>query len=144
MPYLSPPDLLAAHSEQALIDLTDRTDPPTGQIGTAVVDAAIAGAVAEVDSYLGQRYSVPLPDPIPAAVTDAALTITWYRLHTDRAADKDLRVRYEDAVRWLRDVSAGRAALPGVATSASAPAAGLVALAEAPPRLFGRGSRGGL
>lgn len=144
MPYLTLSDLLAAHSEQALIDLTDRTDPPTGTIVAAVVDAAIAGACAEVDSYLGQRYSVPLSDPVPAAVTDAALTITWYRLHTDRAADKDLRVRYEDAVRWLRDVSAGRAALPGVATSSTAPAVGLVMLAEAPPRLFGRGSRGGM
>ena len=98
MPYLSLPDLLAAHSEQALIDLTDRTDPPAGQIDTAVVDAAIAGAAAEVDSYLGQRYTVPLANPAPAAVADAALTITWYRLHTDRAADKDLRIRYEDAV----------------------------------------------
>lgn len=139
MPYLTLPDLLAAHSDQALIDLTDRADPPTGQIDTAVVDAAIAGAAAEVDSYLGQRYTVPLADPAPAAVADAALTIAWYRLHTDRAADKDLRIRYEDAVRWLRDVSAGRASLPGVATSGTAPAAGLVYVAPATPRLFGRG-----
>ncbi len=144
MPYITLSDLLAAHSEQALIDLTDRAEPPTGGIVMAVLDKAIAGAGAEVDSYISQRYATPLPDPVPAAVTDAALTITWYRLHTDRAADKDLRIRYEDAIRWLRDVSAGRAALPGVATSATAPAAGLAMLAESSPRLFARGSRGGM
>ena len=74
-----------------------------------------------------------------AAAVDAALTIAWYRLHTDRAADKDLRIRYEDAVRWLRDVSAGRASLPGVATSGTAPTVGMVYVAPATPRLFGRG-----
>lgn len=141
MPYISLSDLLSAHSEQALIDLTDRADPPTGQIDSGVVAAAIAGAAAEVDSYIGQRYTVPLTDPAPAAVADAALTIAWYRLHTDRAADKDLRIRYEDAVRWLRDVSAGRASLPGIATSNSAPAVGLVYMAPAPPRVFGRRGR---
>lgn len=139
MPYATLPDLLAAHSKQALIDLTDRADPPTGQIDTAAVDAAIAGAAAEVDSYLGQRYAVPLAEPVPAAVADATLTIAWYRLHTDRASDPDLRIRYEDAVRWLRDVSAGRARLPDVAPSSAAPAAGLVHVAPAVPRLFGRG-----
>lgn len=138
MPYLSLSDLISAHSEQALIDLTDRTDPPAGLIDTGVVAAAIAGAAAEVDSYLGQRYAVPLADPAPASVADAALTIAWYRLHTDRAADKDLRIRYEDAVRWLRDVSAGRASLPGVAISSTAPEVGLAYVAPAPPRVFGR------
>ncbi|WP_292963650.1 gp436 family protein [Novosphingobium sp. UBA1939] len=141
MPYISISDLVTAYSEQALIDLTDHDDPPTGAVVDAVALGAIERACAEVDSYLGQRYTVPLAGDVPVAVADAALTIAWYRLHPDAADDKALRLRYEDAVRWLRDVAAGRAALPGVSSNAAAPAVGLAQVAAGPARVFGR--RGG-
>lgn len=137
MSYVSIPDLVTAYSEQALIDLTDRDDPPSGAIVEAVVLAAIQRACAEVDSYLGQRYGVPLAD-VPVAVADATLTITWYRLHPDGADAPALRIRYEDAIRWLRDVAAGRAALPGVVNNAASPAVSLAQVVAGPARVFGR------
>ncbi len=141
MPYVSISDLVTAYSERAVIDLTDHDDPPTGAVVEAVALGAIDRACAEVDSYLGQRYTVPLAGDVPVAVADAALTIAWYRLHPDAADDKALRIRYEDAVRWLRDVAAGRAALPGAASSASSPAVSFAQVAPGPARVFGR--RGG-
>lgn len=82
-----------------------------------VVDAAIVDAEAEVNSYLQSRYSVPLAAPVPSRLRAVALDVTTYRLFaarglSDEGADKVVRQRYEDALRWLRDVAAGRASLP--------------------------------
>ena len=138
MPYITVADVVSAYSEQALIDLTDRDDPPTGAVVQAVVASAIERACAEVDSYLGQRYAVPLADPVPVMVVDVVVVIAWYRLHVDAADDKAVRVPYEDALRWLRDVAAGRALLPGAAIAGSAPSVGLAQVAAGAAPVFRR------
>lgn len=78
-----------------------------------VVSRAIADADAEIDSYIGAKYSLPL-DPVPAIVTTYSGIIALYRLSADVGTlTPEKRQRYEDAVRWLKDISSGKAVLGG-------------------------------
>ena len=128
MSYATLPDLVLAFGEQSIIDLTDRADPPAGAVDAEVAARALADAVGEMEGYLGVRYSLPVtaqPERLRAVCCDLAR----YRLCGDRVTD-EVRVRYEDAVRWLKDISAGRAILAGALPPAGgAPAATLVQVA---------------
>mgnify|MGYP000570761672 FL=1 len=60
--------------------------------------------------YIGARYTLPLLT-VPDVVKGWALDITRYRLW-DEAAPEEVRRRYEDALQQLRDLAAGKLALP--------------------------------
>ena len=102
MAYLTVDDLQARYPADAYL-LAD----------TDAVSAAIAVAVAEADGYLAGRYSLPLP-AVPPVLVGRLCDMARYRLWRDEASD-EVRTRYRDAVAWLRDLSAGRAALVFVA-----------------------------
>ena len=87
-------------------------------------------------SPLARRYAVPLAT-VPEAVRVWTLDIALYRLYRDQATDT-VRQRYEDALRELRDVAAGRADLAGLvpASGGGAPAY------DAPGRQFTRDTLG--
>ncbi len=68
-------------------------------------------ADGEINSYLATRYAVPVM-PAPKQLIAVALDITRFRLHDERASELVVK-RYERAVSWLRDISAGKAALIG-------------------------------
>lgn len=138
MPYATTADLIARFGEQSIIDLTDRADPPAGVVDAAVVAAALADAHAEIDGYLAVKYQVPVTasaDRLRAVACD----LTRYRLHGDRVTD-EVRTRYEDAVRWLRDIAAGRAVLPGAIAPDGGSAANLVEVVPG-RKVFGGGLR---
>lgn len=63
-----------------------------------------------VSGYIGARYTLPLLS-VPDVVKGWTLDITRYRLW-DEAAPEEVRRRYEDAISQLRDVAAGKLALP--------------------------------
>ena len=98
MAYLTVNDLQARYPADAYL-LAD----------TDAVSAAIADAVAEADGYLAGRDSLPLP-AVPPVLVGRLCDMARYRLWRDEASD-EVRTRYRDAVAWLRDLSAGRAAL---------------------------------
>lgn len=80
------------------------------------LDRACDDANAEVDSYLLQRYELPLSS-IPPVLAARALDVARYRLFLRRGireqtADEAIERAYKVAIAWLRDVAAGRAALP--------------------------------
>jgi phage gp36-like protein len=82
------------------------------------VDVALAAASQEADSYLATRYAVPITaDPLPKHLVEVVCDITCYRLYAG-AADDEVQHRYAQAIQWLKDVSAGKALLPGVALDA--------------------------
>ena len=113
MSYATIEDLVLGFGEQAIIDLTDRSDPAAGEIDASVVARALSDAEAEMDGYLGVKYKLPVTaqtDRLRAVSCDLA----HYRLCADRITD-EVRARYEDAVRWLRDIAAGRAVIVGAA-----------------------------
>lgn len=130
MTYATRADLEARYAQ----DIADRelVLPVLG------VDNALADASAEIDSYLGTLFAVPIT-PVPANLLRMACVIARYRILGD-AATEVARRDYEDARSFLRDVAAGRARLDGADTLAASGTAGTVALVTE-DRVFSRAAR---
>lgn len=108
MSYCTLTDLTSRYGTGEITQLTDRDH--TGAIDTAVADRAIADAAGEIDGYLRQGgYDLPLAS-VPAVLTAYACDIARYRLY-DQVADEVVVMRYKAAIRFLRDLAAGSAAL---------------------------------
>ncbi|MBS0370756.1 MAG: DUF1320 domain-containing protein [Proteobacteria bacterium] len=110
MPYTSRPLLEERFGLDELIQRTDKFAPYTGAVVDSVLDRAIADADAEIDGYVGARYALPLPDPVPPVLVPIACDIARYRLFDDSVTDV-VRQRYEDAIARLKDIAAGRLSL---------------------------------
>jgi phage gp36-like protein len=113
MAYCAKADIVGEISEEILIQLTD--DAGTGTVDDAVVTQKIADADSEIDSYCGGRYTVPM-SPVPARVHQLSVDIAVYNLYARRAGTlpDERKTRYQDAIRFLRDVSTGKASILGV------------------------------
>ncbi|UZX16554.1 DUF1320 domain-containing protein [Thermus sp. PS18] len=108
MPYASRTDLHALGLPEAVL----------ASIPEAEQEAALEAASALADSYLRTRYDLPLAS-WGRGLTRAVALIAAYDLMSRRGYDptrpgqENLRMRYEDAIRWLEGVAAGRVD-PGV------------------------------
>jgi len=102
-------------------------------LSSSRVDQALADADDEIDSYLMGRYTLPLA-VVPGRLKTIACDIARYRLFDD-AVPEAIASRYEQAVRFLRDVGTGRLNL-GLDGSdqAATPAGG--AQHDGPERVF--------
>lgn len=138
MAYTVKTDILEQISEAELIQLTD--DVGAGSVDDAVVTRAIADADAEIDSYCGSRYTVPL-SPVPARVRQLSVDIAVYHLYARRAGTlpEERKTRYQDAVRFLRDVASGKASILGVDAPAEVTDSGPRATTVKSDRVFSRG-----
>jgi phage gp36-like protein len=87
-------------------------DLPSQTERQATVDAKIDAAESLADSYLRARYTVPVASP-PSQLIEAVAVIAARSLYRGPAPEH-VRTCREDAVAWLRDVSTGKAALPGI------------------------------
>lgn len=140
MTYASQQNLIDRFGEDQLIQLTDRTG--TGSIDAAVVGRALADADAdaEINGYLSTRYTLPL-SPVPEVLEKLACDIGRYQLfgNTEKEIVKE---RYDNAVRFLKDVAAGKVTL-GV-DSNNAPAATISNAVQmtSSTKVFGRGESG--
>ena len=112
MTYATQADLVERFGADEVRQLTDRHMPAQGAIVAAVLDRAIADAAGLIDAHLAGRYVLPLSTPHPAQLVRVACDITRYFLH-DLSAPDLVREHYEDAVKWLRDVAAGKVPLIG-------------------------------
>lgn len=86
-------------------DLTDRDFDDAEDSGAA--DAALDGASSLADSYIAQY--LPL-STVPNVLVTRVYDVAVYELAGNRRTD-DERQRYEDALRWFRDIAAKRAFL---------------------------------
>lgn len=120
MPYCALSDLQARFGPDEVARISDRAVPRKGAADSAVVDAAIAQADAEIDGYLGVVITLPLVG-VPELVKNISCVIARYRLHENQATER-VRQDYEDAVRMLRDIAGGRLALSVAGVEVSAPA----------------------
>lgn len=117
MAYCTLNDILDNIDEAELIRITDDADD--GAVNEDVVDQAIAGADALVDSYLAARHSVPM-DPVPDIVSSLSCDIALYKICARRGrVAETYRTRYEDAVNFLKDAAAGKAVISGASAAAS-------------------------
>lgn len=109
MSYVTQEELIAAYGEKPLIELTDRAEPPAGEIDTAVIERAIADTDALIDGFVGARYRLPMTD-VPALLRQLAQPIVFHKLHIDAVSDK-VKADYDDARRTLEWIAAGKVKL---------------------------------
>lgn len=107
MSYATQQDLIDRFGDIELKELADRDGD--GIIDAAVLADALADADALIDSYIANRYDLPLATT-PARLIDVASDIARYKLYKDSPLDA-VTDRYKDAMAFLRDVSAGKASL---------------------------------
>lgn len=103
-------------------------------LSAGAVTEALADADAEIDAYVGGRYAVPL-SPAPANVVRIACAIARYNILGDSATER-ARNDYTDALRFLRDVQAGRASLGEAAVIAGAEDSATVSLTTGRDKAF--------
>jgi phage gp36-like protein len=135
MAYCSEDDLLKMVPQAELAELTAESgEAPDSRI----INEAISQADAEIDSYLGVRYAVPLSSP-PARVKALSIDLAIYHLYSRRSVIPPVRQqKYEAAVAFLQQVGAGQAVL--VDSGGEAPTkAKEVADAGSADRVFSRG-----
>lgn len=109
MAYSAQNDIQEQIGEDVLISLTD--DAGIGSVDESVATRAIEDADAEIDSYCGKRYTLPF-STVPTIIRKASVDIAIYNLYSRRiGASEAIKTRYENVIRWLRDVSTGKASL---------------------------------
>ena len=77
----------------------------------------LKSASGQIDDALRLRYSLPLSEPYPESVVVNTIKIATYELlssvgYSPNEYDDNYRLRYEDAVRWMKSVSKGELILP--------------------------------
>ena len=107
MSYAASTDLVEAFGELELKQIADRDRD--GIADAAVVSRALQDADELINSYLAQRYTLPLPS-VPKVLVSRACDVARFRLHKE-GGHEEIRTRYEEAVSWLKDVVARRAGL---------------------------------
>lgn len=107
MPYCTQQDLTDRFGADELLQLADRN--LDGIVDAEVIAGAIADADAEIDGYIASRYPLPLAD-VPPMLVRRACDIARFFLYSKHPTDT-VKAAYDDALRWLRDVNAGRVAL---------------------------------
>lgn len=115
MAYATLDQLVSQFGAEEIRALSDRQG--AGTLDEQVVREALERASSEVDSYLADRYVTPLSVdvPVPAVVVSVTGDIARYRMTGGDIRDSDpIRERYVRALNWLRDVSDGRASVPGL------------------------------
>lgn len=104
--YATRDDLIARFGVQSIEQLERAVSQG---VDPAVSEKALTDAQELADSYIAARYALPLP-AVPETLKGVVLDIARYKLYAMRAPD-EVRQRYEDAISWLKQVSAGKAVL---------------------------------
>ncbi len=113
MSYCTQIDIEKLIPAQELAELTTESGSTPD---SAVIMEAIAKADAEIDSYLGMIYTIPLSVP-PARVKALSEDISIYYLYQRRSAVPEARKKvYDDAIAFLKLLATGTIKLP-VSTS---------------------------
>ena len=109
MAYATVNDMIMQLGEGEVLSLSDRAS--AGVVDAALVADALARASSEMDSYLATRHQVPL-SVVPSMLKTRCVEIAYYLLcRGARVINDDIVDLYKDAIRWLRDVAAGKASL---------------------------------
>lgn len=104
--YATLADMNLLFGEAELISLTD---PHAETPDAAKIDAAIEDASALADSFLREKYAMPLsgvPDILMRSVCD----IARYQLHVNEVP-AHVKTRYDSRIDWLKKIAAGTASL---------------------------------
>jgi phage gp36-like protein len=131
--YASVSDLQQRFSDSELVSLTDRMQ--TGVIDTELLQGRISSASARMDSYLAGRYSLPLAQ-VPVVLVDVCADLVRYSLY-DQSVPEVVKSRFDDAVRFLEQVSKGAVQLQIQGLGPAAQPENLIVI-ESDGHVFGR------
>lgn len=102
--YASREDMINRFSETEVNQLESmHTD------GFKAMQDALTDATQEMNSYIGAKYTLPLPE-VTQHLTIICCNIARYRLFYGKATE-EVEKRYEEAIRWLEKVAAGKAVI---------------------------------
>lgn len=131
--YATEQDIIDTYGNDALVVAADRDSDGVADPG--VVDEALNQATAEMDSYIGKKYDLPLPS-VPAVLVPKCVDLALYRLSLGaNAMTEEIAERHKQAIAWLRDVARGMVTL---GLPDSPPSAGGGVHVEGNPRQFSR------
>ncbi len=118
MAYCSLADIQKLIPELELAELTAESGTTPD---SAVVAEAIAKADAEIDSYLGVKYAVPLAS-VPDRLRSLSEDISIYYLYVRRSVVPEPREKaYQNAITFLRDAAKGNVVLMDNSNEAPVP-----------------------
>jgi phage gp36-like protein len=121
-------------TESDLIQLTD--DTSSGVVNAEVVNDALEAASGLIESYCRQRYTLPLQQT--KELTKLTVDIAVYELYGRRpgSMNDDVSKRFDDAQKFLKDISAGKASLDQPTPPASEQGASGGAVVTRIPQVF--------
>lgn len=120
MSYLTQADLATLIPPEFIVEALD--DDGDGGADPGLWDAVATEVSEAVDGYLAQRYSLPLPLPLPPLVSQAAKIFACELLHQRRGlfGDKNpFHRRADDLREKLQAISSGESPLSAAATPAA-------------------------
>lgn len=133
--YATLQNLIDRFGQDALLIAADRDGD--GQVDTQVVDQALADADAEIDTYVGQQYQLPLPT-VPHILTKLAVDIAFDTLSPEAdTATEHRRTRREKAIQLLKSIARGEVSL-GIQQQSPV---SIKPQVTSSPRRWGRGPR---
>ena len=106
----------------ASADLSAYTAGEAAQAGVAmiVVDRALRDAADTIDGYISSRYTLPLA-PVPPVLARVACDLARYYLYDDQVTEA-VKQRYDDCIKLLAAVQAGRVQLGADSDTGQQPA----------------------
>lgn len=136
--YAVKQDMINKFGLLEVIALTDR-EPWQNIVNDAVLDDALAAVSAEVDSYIGSRYTTPLT-PIPKILTQMTCDMARYYLTSAAATETEaIAVRYNNAIKFFKAVGKGEVTLGGMPNNTGvAPTSSNTVHMTSGGRIFGR------
>ncbi len=115
--YATVDDMVSRFGEVELLRLSSADGPLPAEgepMPTDRIEQAIADAGRLIDSYLRQRYAVPVAPP-PAELVRAACVLARYDLALggDREPSEQMRLARKEVLTWLGQLGLGEASLEG-------------------------------
>ncbi len=119
MAYATTADLIRRFGQQELVRLTTPAGEDMDGVVVATAEAALEDASAVMDSYLRTQVGTPIDLP-PREVSLFCGDIARHILSTGdgKTPGEEVQKRYDDAMRWLRDVASGKVKLDAAETTA--------------------------
>lgn len=127
-------------SEEVLIAFDRDGD---GAVDPDAMASALTAAQEEIDSYVAVRYSVPV-SPVPGVLVRVACDLAMYHASIGQASmSEDKQTRYDQRVKWLTKLAAGKVSLGNVEELATAKDNAVIS-STSEPRRFTRTKMWGL
>ncbi|MGX5056719.1 gp436 family protein [Enterobacter asburiae] len=109
MTYATPEDYIAYFTERDATGVSAKRG--VGAPDTTRIARHLQSASDRIDSYLGARYTLPLVD-VPGALRDYCCDIARFLMvGTEHSTTEEMRIRYDDAIAWLKRVADGKITL---------------------------------